>query len=405
MFFNIALRNVFRNKRRTAISLGVVALGVAILYVAVGFVSASLATTKESLARLYGSVQIADPRYFASQTRGFLHLMDQNLAQQAVDLLNTDSRVLGTKMEFGFTGLIGNISGSTLIGASGYDPNNPVENFSDMLVDGTILQKSLDFREVILGKALADSLNLEVGDWINIGALSSIGNFNASAVRVVGIMRFNDSERESELALVPLEFTQDLLYTKEKVEYVVVKTDSIDAAPAFARELQARLDAAGIPLEVRPWQDLSPLYSSVKQFSDVFTLFTYGGVFVLAFFSILEVLTMAFLERKREVGTIRAVGTKRRHVFSMFVQEGVVLGVLGGVVGLVAGVLLGAWINTSSLTWSPPGTLDAVPVVISLSPGVGGLAFLAALISATLGTLYPAYKNSRRNIVDSLSQT
>jgi len=275
-----------------------------------------------------------------------------------------------------------------------------------MIIEGRPLQQDDDHREVLLGRSLASSLGLKIGDWIVVGGGSVIGNFNASAVEVVGIFKFNDLEREAELAFVPLSFVQkELLLTKGKVEHLVVKTNNIDDAPAYARELQAKLDAEKIPLQVKPWQELSPLYASVKGFSDVFTLYTYIGVFILAFFSILEVLTMAFLERKREVGTIRAVGTQRRHVFSMFVQEGAVLGVLGGLLGLVTGVLVSLWINGSNFTWSPPGTIDPVPVVVAVSPVVALLAFLAALLSALLGTLYPAYKNSRRNIVESLSQT
>ncbi|MBI1730493.1 ABC transporter permease [Candidatus Acetothermia bacterium] len=403
MFFNIALRNVFRNRRRTAISLGVVALGVAILYVVVGFVSASLVTTKESLARLYGSVQVASSKYFANQTKAYMHLMDQDAADRAEEILKNDPHVLGTETQLGFTGLIGNIKGSTLLTAQGYDPTNPVENFGDLIVDGTPLQDRTDPREILLGKSLADSLGLNVGDWIVVGAGTQIGNFNASAVQVVGIMKFNDLEQEGQLGFIPLAAVQKLLMTKSKIERIIVKTDNIDAAPQFARELQAKFDAAGISLQVRPWQQLSPLYASIRQFSDVFTLYTYIGVFILAFFSILEVLTMAFLERKREVGTIRAVGTRRRQVFLMFVQEGVVLGVIGGVLGVLLGFLIAALINGSSLTWLPPGTIDPVPVIIGASPLVAALAFLAALASALLGTLYPAYMNSRRNIVESLS--
>jgi putative ABC transport system permease protein len=403
MFFNIALRNVFRNKRRTAISLGVVALGVAILYLVVGFVSASLVTTKESLARLYGSVQVASIKYFANQTKAYLQLMDQDVADRVQAILKDDPHVVGTETQLGFTGLIGNIKGSTLLTAQGYAPTNPVENFSDMIVDGTPLQDRTDPREILLGKSLADSLGLKIGDWIAIGAGTQIGNFNAIAVQVVGIMKFNDLEQEGQLGFIPLASVQKLLMTKGKIERIIVKTDNIDNAPAFARGLQAKLDAAGISLEVRPWQQLSPLYASIRQFSDVFTLYTYIGVFILAFFSILEVLMMSFLERKREVGTIRAVGTRRRQVFLMFVQEGIVLGVLGGVLGVAVGLLAGAIINGSGMTWLPPGTIDPVPVAISVSPLVASLAFLAALISALLGTIYPAYMNSRRNIVESLS--
>jgi len=417
MFFNIALRNVFRNKRRTAISVGVVALGVAILFIVFGFVSSSLATTKESLSRLYGTVQVGNPVLFETSPSSFIHFFDEALADQVIEILNDDERVLGYKKEITFSGLVGSRSGVTLLSATAYDPDNTVEDFDDLIVEGGPLDKARTDeqgrnRTIILGRALADSLNpareIEEGDeyWkTTILANTYYGSMNSATMEVEGVFKFNDLEMEGQLGFIPLDYAQRFLSVPDKVEKLVVKTNDIDGAPQFAAELQQKLDDAGIPLAVAPWQELSPIYSSVEQFSSVFTIFTYIGVFILVFFSIFEVLTMAFLERKREVGTIRAVGTQENQVFSMFLQEGIILGVLGGVVGIIIGGLLSLWINLSNLTWLPPGTIDPVPVIIDLSPFVAVAALIAAFLSAFLGTLYPAFKNSRRNVVESLSQS
>jgi putative ABC transport system permease protein len=124
---------------------------------------------------------------------------------------------------------------------------------------------------------------------------------------------------------------------------------------------------------------------------------------VLVFFSVLEVLTMSFLERTREVGTIRAIGTNRLQVFRIFLAEGTILGLLGGVLGVLAGAALGLWINSVDIRWLPPGALDPVPVRIAVNLSVAVVPFLTALISTFLGTLYPAWKTARQNIVEALS--
>ena len=419
MFFNIALRNVFRNKRRTAISLGVVSLGVVILFVVFGFVSSSLATTKESMARLYGTVQIGQPVLFETSVSGVHHFFTQTDAKEIEEnILDQDPRVISYKREITFTGLIGDRSGVRAFQGTAYDPENKMERFEDLIVEGTPLHNDrIDDRNrnrvMILGLSLADALNKErsvrrEGDefWkATILATNRFASPNAATMEILGAFKFNDLDLEGQLGFIPLRYAQRFLAVPGMIERIVVKTDDIDGAPAFAEELQGKIDAAGYDLAVAPWQDLSPIYASVQEFSGVFQTFTYAGVFLLVFFSIFEVLTMAFLERKREVGTIRAVGTQENQVFAMFFQEGLILGVLGGLLGIVIGALISLWINVADLTWLPPGTIDPVPVFIEVSPFVAVYAFLAAFLSAVLGTLYPAFKNSRRNVVESLSQS
>lgn len=400
MFFKIALRNVFRNKRRTALSLFVVAFGVSILYLVMGFVSQSLATTKQSMAKLYGAVQIADERVFDKTTRGYSHLIPPATVEAIEAMLDADEHVTGYKRELGFYGLVGNIKGSKIVTGSGFVPGNPVEDFGDMITEGRTLNDE-DSRQLILGRKLAASLGVGVGDWINVATTSVTGNFSAASAEIVGVFKFNDAKQEGQLGYVSLALAQKILRT-DSIERIVVNIEDIDQAQAFAQALEGRLNDAGIPLAVRPWQALNPLYKQVQEFGSFFTWFTNVGVFILAFFGVFEVLTMSFLERTREVGTVRAVGTKRWQVFSTFVIEGFVLGILGGVSGVVLGSLAGFVVNQLHLNWVPPGAIDPVPVVIQLGFAVALTPFFVALISTFLGTLYPAFKSSRLNIVQSL---
>lgn len=409
MFFKIAVRNVFRNKRRTALSLAVIVFGVSMLYLVVGFVTDSLASTKQSMAQTFGSIQIADARVFDHTTQGYDHLLGAEAVAKVTALLDGDPRVTGTKEELGFTGLIGNSKGSRLIVGTGFVPGNAVEDFSEYVVQGQGLDDGSNAdpndrfagREVIMGRRLAAALGVQPGDLINVATTTVDGNFNAASARIMGVFKYNDLEKEGQLAFVTLPFAQKLLRT-DGVERIVVDLANIDGAERFADELKGKLAAAGLNLDVRPWQQLNPLYDQVKQFGDAFTLFTNAGVFILVFFGVLEVLTMSFLERTREVGTIRAVGTKRRQVFAMFLQEGLALGVLGSLLGVGLGAGLSLWLNNAGLSWLPPGAIDPVAVHIQVSAAVALLPLAAALISTLLGAIYPAFKSSRLNIVRSL---
>lgn len=401
MFFKIAARNVLRNTRRTAFSVGVTALGVAMLYFVMGFITESFDSIKINLTREIGMVQIADSRLFDNKTERYEHLIPPQTLEQIVALLTDDPRVTGYTWTLGFAGLIGNEKGSTLVVGRGLIPGNPVEDYSRVVVDGRPLTND-GTPQILLGRRLAETLNVRPGDIINVATGTASGAFNAASAQIVGTIRYNNITQEGQIGIVNIEFAQQLLRT-QGVERVIVQLKDIDQAEAFAREIKAKLAAAGIALDARPWQKLTAFYDSIRAFWSVFAAFTTIGVFVLVFFSVLEVLTMSFLERTREVGTIRAIGTNRSQVFRIFIMEGVILGTLGGVVGVALGTALGLWLNNAAIRWLPPGALDPEPVRIALTLSVAVVPFLTALGSTFLGTLYPAWKTAQKNIVEALS--
>jgi putative ABC transport system permease protein len=401
VFFRIALRNVFRNKRRTAFSLGVIVLGMAILCIVIGFVSDSLNGIKRSLVVQFGSVQIADPHYWNSTAKGYEYLIAPETLDRVLALLKSDPRVTGYTEELGFAGLIGNEKNSTLLVSSGLIPHNAIFDYSNLIVNGRPLSDD-GSPQIIIGRKMAETLAVKPGDLINIATGTASGSFNAISAKIVGILRYNDLEVEGQIGFVPISFAQKLLRTPG-VDRILVKLPNPDDSEGFTKELQAKLDAQGIALQVRPWQELSSLYSSIKAFYDVFAGFTDIGVFILVFFSVLEVLTMSFLERTREVGTIRAVGTRRSQVFAMFLMEGTILGFLGGLLGVLIGTGLGALINNGGITWIPPGAIEPIPLQVQLGISVAITPFLTALISTFLSTFYPAWKTAQLRIVSALS--
>lgn len=401
MFLKIAARNVLRNKRRTAFSLGVTALGVAILYFVMGFITESFDSIKINLAREIGAVQIADAKLFDNKAERYEYLILPQTLEQIVALLKDDPKVIGYTWTLGFAGLIGNEKNSTLVVGRGLIPGNPIEDYSRVVVDGRPLTND-GTPQILIGRRLAEKLNVRPGDIINVASGTANGAFNAASATIVGIIRYNNITQEGQIGIVNLEFAQQLLRT-QGVERVIVQLKDLDQAEAFAQEIKAKLTQVGIVLDARPWQKLTNFYDSIRAFWNVFAAFTTMGVFVLVFFSVLEVLTMSFLERTREVGTIRAIGTNRSQVFRIFITEGTILGVFGGLLGVALGTVLGLWLNSASIRWLPPGALDPAPVRIAVNLSVAVVPFLTALISTFLGTLYPAWKTARKNIVEALS--
>jgi putative ABC transport system permease protein len=396
----IALRNVFRNRRRTAFSLTVIVLGVAILYFLLLFINEALASTKKSLACESGAVQIADERLFENTESGAEVLIDPVTLDRVVGAVQDDPGVIGMTWQLNFAGLIGDELSSTLIIGRGFIPCNCVNNYECIVIDGELSSGDAS-REIVIGRALAAKLDVELGNRVNIATGTISGNFNAATVTVVGLLTYSVETVEEQLGLVPLPFAQRLLRT-DGVERILIGLEDVDEATSYAADVQARLDTEGIPLQARPWQELTTTYDSISTFYGAFSGLAIIAVFVLVFFSVLEVLTMSFLERTREVGTIRAFGTTRGRVFRSFLLEGIFLGAIGGLAGMVIGTIIALVFNAIGVTWTPPGAAIPQPLRVQITAYALLLPFFTAIASTFLSTLYPATKNARLRIVEAL---
>jgi putative ABC transport system permease protein len=396
----LALRNVFRNRRRTVFSLTVIAVGTAVFLFVLAYVGESLLSQRLSSACETGAVQVADERMFENQANGYDALIPADVQSRVVDLVSKQPGVLGTSLELDFAGLIGDANGSTLIIGRGLTPCNCVPNYTCYAIEGKTLADAAP-REGILGKRLAAKLGVGIGDSINIATGTVSGNFTAATVTVVGELAYSLGTVEEQLGLFPVEFVQRLLKT-DGVERILVGLEDLDKAPQLADALRTAFAAEGIPLGVRTWQELSTGYASSQSFFAAFSGLAGISVFALVFFSVVEILTISFLERTREVATTRAFGASRWRVFRGFLLEGAMIGAIGAVIGVILASGLVTVFNAARITWTPPGS--AVPQAIHLSLTLStALMPLVTVVLATLASsVYPAWKNARLSVVKAL---
>ena len=400
MELKIALRNVFRNRRRTAFSLTVIAVGTAVFLFVLAYVGEALLSQRLSAACETGAVQVADERLFANEANGYDALISAELQQRVVALLARRSGVRGTAFELDFAGLIGDANGSTLIIGRGLTPCDCVPRTTCYAIEGMGLVGASS-REGILGKRLAAKLGIGIGDSINIATGTVSGSFSAATATVVGELSYSLSTVEEQLGLFPIAFVQRLLKT-DGVERILIGLDDLDKAPQFADELRATFAGEGVSLGVRTWQDLSPGYASSQSFFGAFSGLAGVSVFALVFFSVVEILTISFLERTREVATTRAFGASRWRVFRGFLLEGAMIGAIGAVIGVALASGLVEAFNAARITATTPGS--AVPQAIHLSLTLStALMPLVTVILATLASsVYPAWKNARLSVVKAL---
>ncbi len=375
-------------------------VGTAIFLFALAFIGETLRSSRTAIVCETGAAQVADRRLFEDENDGYDYLISPEVRDRVVALAADRPGVIGTAWQLDFAGLVGDEKGSTLILGRGVTTCSCVKDYDCYAIQGAPLPTG-DAREAILGRALAAKLGAGLGDRLNVATGTVSGNFNAATITMVGTLSYGIEALEEQLGLFPVGFVQRLLKTDGIARILIGLEDPLEAAQ-FAADLSGDLEAAGIPLEVRTWEELSPSYESLKTFYAAFSGLAGIAVFVLVFFSVVEILTISFLERTREVGTVRAFGATRWRVFRGFLLEGTFIGVLGAAMGATAGLLLSLAFNALGVTWTPPGAAVAQAIRLDLAPSVILVPFVTVVFATIASSLYPAWKNSRLRVVQSL---
>lgn len=176
-----------------------------------------------------------------------------------------------------------------------------------------------------------------------------------------------------------------------------------DIGPAKARLAQI-FAAHNLPLEVREFTDLQPTYGQVLgMFAAIFSFISLIMA-VIVLFTVVNTMSMSVMERVNEIGTLRALGVRRAGVRRQFVAEGWILGMIGATVGVLAALAIAAAVNRAHLTWMPPSNSEPVPLSVMLSgnPVLLTACWIALVAVATLAALVPANRAARLPVVDAL---
>jgi putative ABC transport system permease protein len=135
---------------------------------------------------------------------------------------------------------------------------------------------------------------------------------------------------------------------------------------------------------------------------DMIFLFLFSIVLIIVVMSTVNTMGMAVLERTREIGTLRALGLKRRGVSLLFALEGGLLGFLGSLLGMVLHIGVWALIRILAPTYTPPGVSTPVPLVVNLVPQSLMTLMICLILLSLTAAILPAARAARQNVVDAL---
>jgi putative ABC transport system permease protein len=397
MITRIAFRNLFRNRRRSAITLLVIVFGAVGLILFGGYKAVTFIGLRESTIRnRLGHLQIYRAGHAAAEARKPLEVGIENAAELR-RIVERDPRVKMTSAQITLMGLISNGEKSETFMAIAVEPAKDRAMQAQRLVSGSDLPDH-EADAIILGRGLAASMHAKPGDYLTLMSTTTTGSLNAMDVRVAGVFMSGVKEYDDRAIKMPLAGAQQLLQTSKIERLLVTLRDTDDTAAVHA-------SLAGVlrGVEFKEWSELATFYHQVVLLYNGIFGFLGMVVFGIVIFSVANTIMMSIFERTREIGTLMAIGTTRTAIWRMFLAEGFIIGVVGGMLGIAAGAAASWAINHGRFMLPPPpGYTQGYALRVTLQQGVVMTAFVISVVTATLSSILPALKASRLAVVDAL---
>lgn len=404
---DLALRNVLRHRRRSAMAAGAVAFGVIAVILANSFIAWVMWAMRETTIRSqYGHVQVSRQGYGdfgAAEPSKFLIDEAAPLRKELRSVPYV--RVVAPRMSF--SGLLSRGDATVSFIGEGVDPREEEALASSLrlpraainIVEGQNLSADAPMG-FVLGEGLAESIGARVGDNVVLLADTPGGGVNGVEGKVRGI--FSTISKAFDDAALRLDRSAAQALLRSTGDHrLIVLIDRTENTGRAVDDLRRRFAASGF--EFTPWTELADFYNKTAALFAKQTSFVEAVIAVIIVLSITNTMTMSVLERTGEIGTAMAVGVPRSRVLRQFVLEGVTLGVAGGALGVLLGVLLARGISAIGIPMPPPPgqswgyraeMLVTAPALIQ--------AFALALVTTLAASVYPAFRASRQVIVDAL---
>ena len=359
-FFTLILKNPFRNKTRSALSIVGIAIGIATI-VALGLITTGMEDSVQSTFN-EGAAEITATN--STAIGGSSGLINTQVADDLKDM----SGVLDTVGVLSITDTSGydDMGGGTTI--VGIDPSKLSLVGIDK-INGSFIKNNT--HEAIVGAQYAEMGNVSVGD--NISVLN--GEF-----KIVGIFETGSLFTDTGV-YVPLDTLQNISGT-DKFSSVLVKTTEGANDTLVANDIENKYS----DLSTITSEEMSSMMDGVLGILDTVSLAVSGLAIIVGAIGIVNTMVMTVYERTKEIGVLKSVGWKSSRILAMILGETLVLTILSGIIGSIFGILI-AEVGVI--------LIGGDDFALGYDPHTFILAFGITIIVGILGGIYPAYKASK----------
>lgn len=405
----IAVRNLRRYQRRTLLTSSLITLGVVsvLLFISVSgsFKNMMIGQITDSML---GHLQIHQKGYLASIDTLPLNrnLQEKQIAQLEEILKNNeDIEAFSPRIKLG--AMFSNYTETTNIRLNAVDPEREMRTMPELLnriIKGEkkgLLKKG----EILVPELLAKGMKVDVGSDIVLVATNKDGSVNGQSFIVRGIVEGVTGPGGRD-GYIHIDDAQTLLRMegKEVSEIAVRLRDMRQLGNVFTtlngilEPIRNKMDKP--VFEVHTWEKLTP-FANIAKMIDLMTLFIKVMLVAIVLVSIMNVMVMAVYERINEIGTIAAIGTSPGKILSLFLTEGLLLGIFGTMLGIVLSLVTIAALRAARISFDFGQQQGIILNPSITSTDIVSIALIVIVI-AVLGSLQPAWKAARMDPITAL---
>jgi lipoprotein-releasing system permease protein len=271
------------------------------------------------------------------------------------------------------------------------EAHDSVMYINDNIIEGNFRDLEISPNSVVVGDALAEKLDVEIGDTID----ASFPEANPTNLKVVGIYN-SKTPMDETLAFTSLSTVQDFLDVSNVVTTILVRGNDRERAQAISEEI----DALGYPAS--GWKETNPEIIQTLKLEGTSNAITLGLIIIIASFGIVSTLFMVVMEKTKEIGMLMAMGVSRRSIMMIFVMESSILGLLGALIGVMLGAAFAIYMGSYDYGFEVMAGISSIPFVVRLQDAV--IIVLFTFLLNLIAGIYPASRASKLKPVEAIGR-
>ena len=410
---NIAFKNMFRNKLRTAVSILAIAFAVMIIVFTRGLIDGMIADTYELYVHYdTGHIKIIDQEYQQKERLLSLNYTVNGLENKSLTEMQSDLEGLeGIKMvipRLKFGAAVSTDEELVQMLAWGVDSEKELSftNIGRELSQGRMVEAGN--REVVMGTKLLDKIDRSVGEKVTMVYTTAFSSFQGATFEIVGEITSNLPLLNEKVVFMPLDTARQLLYLEDESTELLLTVGDRNQAGEYLPAVQNYLEQnGGENYLAQIWKEGSS-YIQLLEVSETIYNFIYLFLVLLASIVVINTLVMIVKERTQEIGMMSALGLKSREIMQLFILEGTAMALIGSFVGALGGGIINYYLAGVGFDYSAAfQDIDVLmnPIIYPTSKVEHMLfGFAIGVVVTTLTAIIPARRAAKLEPTEALRE-
>ncbi len=404
--FMLAWRSVWKNKRRTVLTLLTIVVGSAMVIFFMALQEGAYDTIIEnSVSANTAHIQIHEKGFWENQSIDYAFLPERSIMRY----LKRDEAIAAFAKRVHSAGLISSKENNEIAILQGVDPEAElqVSAMHKAILKGGRYLKPGDTKQIIIGEKLARNLDVKVGDTVSILSQGLDGSFaGMKDLPIVGIFKSSNPEYDQTLVLMSLAQAIDKFSMGKYVSSIAIRLHDGTRMPEVRDRMRNAI--GNKDLEIMGWDELMPELMQYVVMDRTSAYIFYFVLYLTVAFGVLNTIQMSVYERTREFGVMLAIGTRPNQILSIVLIESVIIALIGVILGSIVGYGLGWYFTVYPIDYTDYQkelevwgfTMTKVPAKLALSYMLE--ASLVIFVTSLLFTLIPARRAARLNPIHAI---